>query len=125
MEIDAKAETRAGILPYRCRRRTVRGKSQDIDREREPMITLALAVAAAAFGYLQTRRFVRRRLAYVDAVQNGVAPVLAGAAAFAVALPVAGLLPFVGFGTALLFGAGVGAGVSAGAKDTVRRRLGA
>jgi hypothetical protein len=89
------------------------------------MITLAIAFAAAAFGYLQTRGFVRRRLAYVDAVHNGIAPLVAGAAAFAIALPVVGILPFVGGGTALLFGAGVGAGVSSGAKDTRRRRLNA
>lgn len=89
------------------------------------MLTLALAVAAAAFGYIQTRSFVRRRLAYVDAAQGVAAPVLAAAAAFFIALPVVGLLPFVGGGTALLFGASVGAGVSAGAKDTRRRRLGA
>ncbi len=89
------------------------------------MLTLAIAVAAAAFGYLQTRAFVRRRLAYVDAVHNMIAPVAAGAVAFAIALPVVGILPFIGGGTALLFGASVGAGLSAGAKDTRRRRLGA
>jgi hypothetical protein len=89
------------------------------------MITLAIAIAAAAFGYLQTRGFVRRRLAYVDAVHNGIAPVIAGAAAFAVALPIVGLLPFIGGGTALLFGTGVGFGVSAGSKDARYRRIGA
>jgi hypothetical protein len=89
------------------------------------MLTIVLAVAAAAFGYIQTRSFVRRRLAYVEAVQSAVAPVLAGAAAFALALPVVGLLPFIGGGTALLFGASVGVGVSSGARDTRRRRLGA
>jgi hypothetical protein len=89
------------------------------------MITLALAIAAAAFGYLQTRGFVRRRLAYVDAVHSGIAPVIAGVAAAAVAMPVVGLLPLVGGGTALLFGAGVGAGVSAGSKDSRHRRISA
>ena len=89
------------------------------------LLTFAAAVAATAFGYLQTRSFVRRRLAYVDAVHNGAVPVLAGAAAFAVALPVVGILPLIGTGTALLFGAGVGAGVSAGSRDTRRRRLSA
>ena len=89
------------------------------------MITLAIAIAAAAFGYLQTRGFVRRRLAYVDAVHNGIAPVIAGAAAFAVALPIVGILPFIGGGTALLFGTGVGFGVSAGSKDARYRRIGA
>jgi hypothetical protein len=89
------------------------------------LIAAFAAVAATAFGYIQSRSFVRRRLAYVDAVQNGVAPILAGAAAFMVALPVVGFLPIVGAGTALLFGAGVGAGVSSGVKDIGRRRLGA
>ncbi|HEX6367607.1 MAG TPA: hypothetical protein VF006_01665 [Longimicrobium sp.] len=89
------------------------------------MITLAIALAAAAFGYLQTRGFVRRKLAYVDAVHSGVAPVIAGVAAACLAMPVAGLLPFVGGGTALLFGAAVGAGVSAGSKDTRQRRISA
>jgi hypothetical protein len=88
------------------------------------MITLALAVAAAAFGYLQTRRFVRRKLAYVDAAQSGAAPVLAGAAAFVLVLPLAAL-PLIGGITALLVGAGVGTGFAAGAKDTRRRRLSA
>ncbi len=87
------------------------------------MITLALAFAATAFGYLQTRGFVRRKLAYVDAVHNGIAPVIAGVVAAIVAMPVVGLLPLVGGGTALLFGAGVGFGVKAGARDTRTRRL--
>ncbi|HEX2077560.1 MAG TPA: hypothetical protein VHG08_07615 [Longimicrobium sp.] len=87
------------------------------------MITLALAIAASVFGYVQTRGFVRRRLMYVDAVHSGGAPLLAGVAAAAVAMPVVGILPLVGGGTALLFGAGVGAGVRAGARDTRRRRI--
>ena len=57
------------------------------------------------------------------AVHTGAAPLLAGAAAALVAMPVAGILPLVGGGTALLFGAGVGAGVRAGSRDTRRRRL--
>jgi hypothetical protein len=87
------------------------------------MITLALAFAAAAFGYLQTRGFVRRKLAYVDAVHGGAAPIIAGALAAAVAMPVVGILPLVGGGTAILFGLGVGAGVRSGSRDTQRRRL--
>ena len=89
------------------------------------MITIAIAIAATAFAYLQTRGFVRRKLAYVDAVHSGIAPVIAGVAAAALAMPVAGLLPFIGFGTAVLFGAGVGAGVSAGSKDARHRRISA
>ena len=89
------------------------------------LIAFAAAVTAAAFGYLQSRGFVRRRLAYVEAVHRGSAPVLAGMAAAVVAMPLVAFLPIVGGGTALLFGAGVGAGVAAGARDTRRRRLGA
>lgn len=89
------------------------------------MITLVLAVAAAAFGFSFTRGFVRRKLAYVDAAQGAAAPVMAAGVAFVLALPVVALLPFVAGGTALLFGAGVGVGFNAGAKDTRRRRLGA
>lgn len=88
------------------------------------MLTFALAVAAAAFGYIQTRSFVRRRLAYVDAAQGVAAPVLAGAATFIVLLPFAAL-PLISGVTALFVGAGVGAGFSAGARDTRRGRLNA
>lgn len=89
------------------------------------MITLVLAVAAAAFGFSFTRGFVRRKLAYVDAAQGAAAPVMAAAVAFVLALPVVTVLPFVAGGTALLFGASVGAGFNAGARDTRRRRLSA
>lgn len=89
------------------------------------LIGLVATAAATAFGYIQTRRFVRRRLAYVDAVQGGAAPVLAGVAAGLLAIPVVGLLPLVGGMTAILFGTGVGFGVASGAKDVRRRRLSA
>ena len=86
------------------------------------IIGLIATAAVAAFGYLQTRAFVRRRLAYVDAVHNAAAPILAGAGAWLLAMPVVGLLPFVGGFTAILFGVSVGFGVSSGVKD-IRRRL--
>lgn len=86
------------------------------------LIGLIATGAATAGGYIQSRGFVRRRLKYVDLVQRAGAPVLAGAAAAVVAAPVVAILPLVGTGTALLFGAGVGAGVAAGARD-IRRRL--
>lgn len=89
------------------------------------LIGLAVTVAAVAFGYLQTRAFVRRRLAYVDAVQRGGAPVIAAVGAALLAMPVVALLPLVGGGTAVLFGVAVGAGVSSGVKDTRQRRLAA
>jgi hypothetical protein len=89
------------------------------------IIGLIATAALAAFGYFQTRAFVSRRLAYVDAVHRSGAPLIAGIGAAVLAMPVVALLPLVGGGTALLFGASVGLGVSAGTKATERRRLGA
>ena len=86
------------------------------------LLGLVATGAVSIGGYLQTRRFVGRRLRYVDRVQKPGAALVAGGVAAAVALPVVWLLPIVTTGTALLFGAGVGAGVAAGARDT-RRRL--
>jgi hypothetical protein len=89
------------------------------------LIVLLVAGAATFFGFRQTRQFVRRRLRYVDAVHSLRAPWIAGTAAALVAAPVVLVLPFVGAGTALLFGLGVGSGFAAGAKDINRefRRL--
>jgi hypothetical protein len=86
------------------------------------MIALIVSAAAAVMGYSFSRNFVRRRLKYVDVVHGGSAPLLAGVGAAVAALPVAWVLPLIGSGTAILFGAAVAMGVSAGAKD-IRRRL--
>jgi hypothetical protein len=80
----------------------------------------AIVVSAAAF--IQSRLYVRRRLQFVDAVHSPAAPFVAGGAALALALPIVWVVPFVGVGSALMFGAAVGLGVSRGAKD-VRKRL--
>ncbi|MGH7548289.1 MAG: hypothetical protein ACREMM_08945 [Gemmatimonadales bacterium] len=80
------------------------------------MLGLLVAVAALGGGFVATRNFVRRRLRFVDAVHKPAAPLVAGLAATAVALPVA-LLPIVGVGTALAFGVGVAGGVASGRKD--------
>lgn len=88
------------------------------------LIAFAATIAAAAFGYIATRRYVRQRLKFVDAVQTLKAPILAGLIAWAVATPLIWLLPLVGPGTALLFGLSVGLGVRAGARDIrIDRRL--
>ena len=88
------------------------------------IIGLALTGVATFLGYTQTRGFVRNRLRFVDAVQRGGVPVVAGLAAFCVATPVVGILPLVGGGTALLFGGAVGLGVAHGRKDIRYRRVG-
>jgi len=88
------------------------------------IITLVLAAGAGLFGYWQARQFTQNRLRYVDAVHKALVPVLAGVAAAVVAAPIAWLVPFIGGGTALIFGGGVAMGVAAGARD-IRRRIGA
>jgi hypothetical protein len=80
------------------------------------MIGLLLGAAALGGGFLAARRFVRRRLRFVDAVQRPAVPLLAGLVATAVALPVAAL-PIVTVGTAVAFGVGVAGGVASGRRQ--------
>ena len=83
------------------------------------ILWLAVTGAALVGGFVLSRNFVRRRLRYVDAIQKPVVPWLAGAAAAAVALPVAAL-PIVTVGTAVAFGVGVGRGVASGRAESSR-----
>jgi membrane glycosyltransferase len=87
-------------------------------------IAFVITIAATAVGYWQARQFTQSKLRYVDAVHRMSVPILAGIGAAIVAAPIVWLLPIVGGGTALLFGAGVATGVAAGARD-IRKRLGA
>ena len=80
------------------------------------------AIVVSATAFIQSRLYVRRRLQFVDAVHSPAAPLVAGGLALALALPIVWIVPFVGFGSALMFGAAVGLGVSRGARD-VRKRL--
>ena len=77
------------------------------------MLWLIVSAAAMLGGFIGSRTFVRRRLRFVDAVQKPSAPLIAGAAAAVVALPVA-LLPVVTIGTAVALGVGVAGGVASG-----------
>ena len=86
------------------------------------LIGLIATGAVSIGGYLQSRHFVRKRLTYLDMIHKPRAAVIAGAGAALVAMPVVWVLPLVGTGTAMLFGAGVGTGVAAGARD-VRKRI--
>jgi hypothetical protein len=81
------------------------------------LLSFAIASVVAIVLHGGTRRFVRNRLRYVDAVQKGIAPWLAGGAAFFLGALIAPVLPLVGLGTALTAGLAVGSGVAAGAKD--------
>jgi hypothetical protein len=77
------------------------------------LLWLAVSAAALIGGFVLTRSFVRRKLRFVDAVQRPSAPLIAGAAAAIVALPVT-LLPLVTVGTVVAFGIGVAGGVASG-----------
>ena len=81
------------------------------------LIGIGIAGAASVYGHLKSRRFVRRRLRYTSVVEKPGLGIAAGVAAAVLAAPIAGILPLIGTGTALLFGAGVGTGVSMGAKE--------
>lgn len=84
------------------------------------LIGMGAAAGAAGFGYLRSKSFVARRLRYVDAVQSPTAPIVAGAAATALATPVVWALPIVGAGTAIVFGIATAIGTRAGVKQ-IRR----
>jgi hypothetical protein len=86
---------------------------------RSLLVLIATLVATVA-AYAASRRFVRERLRFVDAVQRRSAPLIAGAGALAAAALLALILPFVGIGAAISLGAAVGMGVAAGARD-IRR----
>lgn len=86
------------------------------------IITIAAAGAASVGGFAGARRFVREKLRFVDAAHSGKAPWIAGILAVIVATPVVALLPFVGAGTAILFGLAVGYGVHRGNRDVRGRR---
>lgn len=87
-------------------------------------ISIAIAFSLALFGFITTRRYVENRLRYVDAVQNPIAPFIAGGATTVVAMLLFSFIPFVGFWSAVSLGVGVFTGVASGAREN-RRRLGA
>lgn len=87
------------------------------------LLMVGAAAGACAAGYMKVRRFVHQRFRFVDAVQYPKAQVAAGAVAALAAAPIVAILPVIGAGAALAFGAGVGAGVAHGARD-IRRDVG-
>ena len=89
----------------------------------EFLITLGAGFA----GYLFTRRFVSRRLRFVDAVQSRLAPLVAAVFGALAILPLTAL-PLVTITTAMVFGIGAGFGTASAARlvrraDTELRRL--
>jgi hypothetical protein len=86
------------------------------------VIGMAAAAGAAGLGYFRSKSFVARRLRYVDAVQSPAAPIVAGTAATALAIPVVWALPIVGAGTAIVFGIATAVGTRAGVRQ-IRRLI--
>ena len=87
------------------------------------LLTLGIAGAAGILGHTRARSFVGRRLRFTSFVEKPALGLMAGVAATVVASPVVALLPLVGAGTAIVFGAGVGTGAALGAKDAKRPLL--
>lgn len=85
----------------------------------ETLIWLGISGGAALFGYVRSRQFVRGRLRFVDAVQNPLAPLVAGIGTALVASALS-FLPIITVGTGLLVGLGVGVGVLHGTRDVKR-----
>jgi hypothetical protein len=79
------------------------------------ILELAVTALALGGGYGWAKRFVTRKLRFVDAVHTRPAPWIAGASAALIATPFT-LLPIITGVTALALGAGVGLGVRAGQK---------
>ncbi len=87
------------------------------------IMSLLIAAAVAIVAHGSSRRFVRTRLRYVDAIQRGVVPWMAGGVAFLLGSLIVPLLPVVGLGTAITLGLAVGTGVAAGVRDIRRGTL--
>lgn len=81
------------------------------------ILSFVIATIVAIVLHGTTRRFVRNRLRYVDAVQKAIAPFAAGGAAFLAGLVIVPFVPFVGVGVAITAALAVGSGVAAGARD--------
>ena len=87
------------------------------------LIGLGIAAAVGIVGHMKSRKFVGRRLRFTSLVEKPGIGLAAGVAATIVASPVVAVLPLVGVGTALAFGAGIGTGVSLGVADAKRPLL--
>lgn len=86
------------------------------------IISIAVSLALTSFGFALARKYVRERLKFVDAVQTMKAPIIAGLVGWALLMPFT-FVPFIGLGTAIVFGLSVGLGVRAGARDIKIGRL--
>jgi hypothetical protein len=78
-------------------------------------VSAAITVLAGLTGFIITRRFVARRLRFIDAIYNPAAPFIIAAFAMLLAWPVSAL-PLVTATASALFGIGAGLGTVSGVK---------
>jgi hypothetical protein len=78
------------------------------------MVDLIVGGVLGIAGHLKSRDFVQRRLRYTSFIETPAFAIAAGVGTTIVAATIAPLIPFVGAGTALILGAGVGTGVAIG-----------
>lgn len=81
------------------------------------IISLGATAASGIAGYVGSKDFAQKKLRFVDAAHSPAAPWVAGGVAALVAVPVVAVLPLVGLGTAIIFGASVGLGVKSAQRD--------
>jgi hypothetical protein len=78
-------------------------------------VSTIITIAAGLTGFLLARRFVARRLRFVDAVYSPAAPFIIATLAMVIAWPVSAL-PLVTATASALFGIGAGLGTVSGVK---------
>ena len=85
------------------------------------LIWLGVSGAAAVYGYIKSRKFVRSRLRFVDAIQNPAVPWVAGIGTAFIASALS-ILPLISVPliASVIVGVGVGTGVLHGSKDVKR-----
>lgn len=84
------------------------------------LFALTASAIIAVAGHIYSRRFTHRRLRYTRVAERpGTSGILAGIGISVLAVPVMGIVPLLGAGSAMLLGAGVGTGVALGARQRV------
>lgn len=78
-------------------------------------VTFAITAIAGVFGFALARRFVARRLRFVDAIYSPAAPFFIAALAMLVSWPIS-ILPLVSATASAFFGIGAGLGTASGVK---------
>ena len=78
-------------------------------------VSAIITIAAGLTGFILTRRFIARRMRFVDAIYSPAAPFIIAAVAMLLAWPVS-ILPLVTATASALFGIGAGLGTVSGVK---------